>query len=93
MNQESKPPARDTDLTVVLSTGEKNVFRKKCVKAGVHCSTQARSLINAWNPAQAPAPANVKAPRPPREYPSNGHLARSLPNRASRGGAPRPPRL
>jgi hypothetical protein len=91
MNQAKKPPARDADLTVILSSTEKDTFRQKCAQIGMRCGTQARRLLNAWNPL--PAPANGRAPRPPREYPGYGHFAMNLPNRASRGGAPRPSRF
>ncbi|MES2262148.1 MAG: hypothetical protein V4724_26810 [Pseudomonadota bacterium] len=89
--KQAKPPARDKDLTVIFSAEEKDAFRKKCVQLGTRCSTEARRILNAWNPA--PAPANGRTPRPQREYPAHGHFALNLPNRASRGGAPRPSRF
>ena len=91
MHHATKPPARTDALAVIFSTEEKAAFRRKCAAIGVHCSAQARKLVNAWNPLQVPA--HGTAPRRRREYPSHAHVALNLPNRASRGGAPRPARF
>jgi len=90
MNHAAKPPARTADLTVIFSTAEKDAFRTKCAAIGSRCGTEARRIINAWNPMHAPA--NIKLPRRQMEYPVHGHFARSS-NRAARGGAPRPSRV
>jgi hypothetical protein len=91
MYHATKPPARTKDLTVLFNEEERETFRRKCAQIGEHCSTQARRLVNAWNPLQTPA--HGTAPRRRREYPSHAHVAHNLPNRASRGGAPRPARF
>lgn len=90
MSNAPKPSARTDALAVIFSADEKAAFRKKCSSIGTRCSTEARRIFNAWNPLSAPA--NSKPRRPPKEYPGHGHVA-NFPNRASRGGAPRPSRF
>lgn len=91
MNHVSKPAARTADLTVILSTDEKDAFRSKCAQIGARCSSQARRILNAWNPIQAPA--NGKPGHRKKEYPRHTHVGFNFPNRASHGGAPRPSRF
>ncbi|WP_146009826.1 hypothetical protein [Janthinobacterium sp. ROICE36] len=91
MNQASKPAARGADLTVIFSHEEKDSFRRKCNSIGSRAGTEARRILNAWNPLQQHV--NIKLPRRHMEYPSHGHFVRASTSRAARGGAPMPRRI
>lgn len=88
MNRIPKTPARTADLTVIFSNEEKDDFRRKCTAIGSRCGTEARRILNAWNPVHT----NIRPARRRMECPSHGHLEQ-MTNRATRGGAPRPARL
>ena len=90
MSHAIKPPARTQDLTVLFTVEEKDDFRRKCAQIGSRCGTEARRILNAWDPLKAPM--NIKLPRKRMEYPVHGHIARPA-KRVVRGGAPRPSRV
>lgn len=91
MNQVSKAAPRTDALAVIFSTDEKAAFRSKCARIGARCSSEARRILNAWNPLQVPT--HSRTTRRQREYPRHTHVGFNFPNRASHGGAPRPARF
>jgi hypothetical protein len=91
MSHAPKPAPRTDALAVIFSTEEKDAFRSKCALVGVSCSSEARRILNAWTPLHPPS--NGNAGRRQKERPRHTHVGISLPNRATRGGAPRPSRF